>query len=785
MQRALRANPIHRPLVQARGLTTVHQERPPLLFGKHTTQRIARKTKPSHVTDDNSENDGPKYYTKIIRINTGGSNNAGVDNHTPDNSAWFRGQDRDYFPEVLDVGHLRRHVIGDNLWLFYLEFKARHPDRLASLEREVWSFLFYHQCRAPIREDLRMKRLLQLHDDMESAGAKPSLVMRFAVIQSLVQSGGYNLALAIWKKCRVLKVATGMKQKYIEYLQLGVLLHIHLNKTYNAHRLAMDLYDYAPQHSEKVLMAMFTAHIRASSKQARGDLAYDVFVRMKDLPEQKAMKEDYLAWLEAFLTCGCPEYAMDVFKAMVQSRHLADGHDAKKEVESLSILKRICDSTKDSEGYSKTMLSAISVLPKAYHLGIYHHWMQQTAVQNTPEAAAQILELMFRQGLQPDSFHFNFLLRVLRRTGNPEYVAKTENIGWKMIERASDRVINSLAFMRPLFSQETTGNNSEKEGTDVEAGFPLEMTIPPADSDTFAILLEHHTKAAQWEHVDYLKKKLSTVNFQPTSPLMNTILNVSRWSGDYGEVFRQFYAWTQPSDGGTATIPDGASWRALWATMRLANVYDSTGEGLSSVNNYTTEGIPTPRELLSGCVKWWEFIKSQPRFDPNRFKIGLAGKDGGAIQKLIIHCFNNANDLPGQLVALHVLRKIFNLIPPSDTYEMLRFQIIKKGLVSAASARSTYVHSGLWEKNVERVDRVYHILMQRRFQRMNLTGDDFAALNLAEVADLNLKILSEFVRVVLVRKHPPGVVEAMIDEAKKEIGVPDLNTGDLDAFSVA
>jgi hypothetical protein len=35
------------------------------------------------------------------------------------------------------------------------------------------------------------------------------------------------------------------------------------------------------------------------------------------------------------------------------------------------------------------------------------------------------------------------------------------------------------------------------------------------------------------------------------------------------------------------------------------------------------------------------------------------------------------------------------------------------------------------------------------------------------------------------RSHPPEAVEAMIDEAKKEAGVPDLFTGDLDSFSVA
>lgn len=45
--------------------------------------------------------------------------------------------------------------------------------------------------------------------------------------------------------------------------------------------------------------------------------------------------------------------------------------------------------------------------------------------------------------------------------------------------------------------------------------------------------------------------------------------------------------------------------------------------------------------------------------------------------------------------------------------------------------------------------------------------------------------MSEFIRVVLKRYHPPEVVEMMIDVARSVVGVPDLPTGDMDAFEVA
>lgn len=773
MRRALRAIPLRRHYIQARSLTTVHRE--PSL-----ARLIACDTiHPPLVNDGSTENDGPKTDPRFARETDGESTPGGLNkNASPDNSVWVPS-----FLKLLQVPAVARpHVSADNLWVFYLKFRTFNSQRLASISKEGWGFLFYHQSRAPITDDVRAKRLFQLYQDMGAVDKKPSSVMRLGIIQSLFKVGRYKRALELWENCFVHDGPPGSTRRmtYIDYLELGALLHLHLGRAAEAHELAMRLLALEPDYSGRVLAAVFMAHIREN----RPDSAYSIFVDLKEILREKARKRDYLAWLDGFLTCSCPHFAMEVFACMVQSGCLGVDSDSRMATEVFTTLKRISDTTKDFEDYSKVMLAAISVLPKPYHLDVYHHWMQRSTIERRPEAAAHTLELMFRQGLQPDSVHFNILLRVLGRTKDAENLAKCENIGWKMIEVAGDQVaIDRPAFIQPLLSHESIRQGIESERTDAEAFSHHESTIPPADSDTFAILLEHHSKAGQWEHVDYLKRKLSTVAFERTSALMNTLLHVSRRSGHYARVFKQFYAWTQRSDGETATIPDGASWRILWWTLRLAGVPDPRAKGLSILNNYAGQELPTPRALLAECVKWWEFIESRPKFDPDRFRVGLAAKDGDAIQKLMMHCFSNANDLPGQLVALHVLRKIFKLLPLSDTYERLRFQIIKWGLVSA-TARSAHIHPSTWKNNVRRVDRVYHILMQRRFQRMKLTGDDYATLDEVEVADLNLKILSEFIRVILVRQHPPKDVEDMIDAAKLEMGVPDLKTGDVDAFSV-
>ena len=83
--------------------------------------------------------------------------------------------------------------------------------------------------------------------------------------------------------------------------------------------------------------------------------------------------------------------------------------------------------------------------------------------------------------------------------------------------------------------------------------------------------------------------------------------------------------------------------------------------------------------------------------------------------------------------------------------------------------------------------QIYEILGDERWQRMGYSSDDERIWSLKPeiLEETELNLLSEFIRVILKRTYDPETVETMIAEAKEEVGVPDLSTGDLDAFSVA
>jgi len=50
--------------------------------------------------------------------------------------------------------------------------------------------------------------------------------------------------------------------------------------------------------------------------------------------------------------------------------------------------------------------------------------------------------------------------------------------------------------------------------------------------------------------------------------------------------------------------------------------------------------------------------------------------------------------------------------------------------------------------------------------------------------DLTLNTLSEFTRVILIGNVGPEATEKMIDEGRKEMGMCDLPTGDIDAIEM-
>ncbi|KAG9188737.1 hypothetical protein G6011_07442 [Alternaria panax] len=654
------------------------------------------------------------------------------------------------------------------LWRAYSLAKASDPKLLSRLPDRAWDLLWITQSAHSSSHPNRMVHTAQLYRDMDKAGRSTTAGQRAKYLERIFLRGKEDQALREWEEDHRLGL-DGVRMDYKpEHLEMGAKLHALARNVDYSRNIVEELFRLYPNWDTPVMTAVFRAHTSSELKEHH-DLAKQIYVRMKEQKGNNRSIKDYDAWLVGFLEARNLSYAKQVFRDMIKDGYLATSGTAGQVGQVLKRLHMLYRLGTNIESMTSIALDAISVLPRGYHGHLFGDWMKATVVEKTPQATAQILEMMLKRGYKPETFHYNMLLRALIRTKKDANILKAENIGWRMIEAArnADRCNPTLDTTASIIDK----RNTKAHHTNVD----FAHRVPVANVTTFALIMQHHANSLQWEHVDYLSRQLKETKVEPNATIMNVLMDNKCRQGAYSEAWMIYKTLTEPQEGDDGVFPDGASIRCLWKTLRLAL-------GDPTVQNKL--GLPTPRELLAETVNWWTLSRS--RYDANRFRMGLSGADSGAITSLIMHCFSYTQDLAGSLVALHVLRHHFHIFPTNESAQILQRQMAWVDMADESEAvRSQYFHSRSNKTNTDRIAKVYNILLERRLARMDLKEGDYEKLTDEQIGDVGLNLLSEFVRVVLKRSYPTEVVEAMIDAARCAMGVPNLPTGDMDAFGVA
>ncbi|KAH7076358.1 hypothetical protein BKA63DRAFT_532555 [Paraphoma chrysanthemicola] len=582
--------------------------------------------------------------------------------------------------------------------------------------------------------------------------------VRAVFLECVFLNGREEVAMEEWEKGCNLQVDCRP-----EYLETGARLYALAGNADRAQEIMVRLFDLHPEWDTSVMMAVFRAYT-SSDKVQHHDTAKEIYIQMKERRAAHLTLQDYDAWLVGFLEARSLRHAKQIFRDMIKDGHLATTGSAESIEAVLQRLHMLYRLGTDISRMTSIALDAITILPPAYHGHLFGDWMKSAVVQQAPEAAAQILDMMNKRGYAPETFHFNMLLKALLRTKEDPSVLKAENIGWRMIDGARTAQKSSL-------KPDSTAEQISKRFGEPRPPTESPSQVPAGDITTFALVMQHHAKKLQWEHVDYLSRQLKASAVMPNATIMNILIDNKCRKGAYAEAWKIYQQLTE-----TDLFPNGATFRHLWKTLRLA---------LGDHATRNDPNLPTPRNLLKETVEWW--TKCRSRYDADRFLLGLAASDQGAITALMMHCFSYTQDLAGSLIALHVLRHKFNIFPTDTAAEILQRQIAWVNLArESESARSQYFHSRSNARNTEQIARVYEILLQKRLHRMREAGTyDPDNMTDEQIGDMGLNLLSEFVRVVLKRTYPPEVVEAMIEAAKGVVGVEGMETGDMDAFEVA
>ncbi|KAF2634923.1 hypothetical protein P280DRAFT_474221 [Massarina eburnea CBS 473.64] len=664
--------------------------------------------------------------------------------------------------------------LSSGIWKAYCSAKRSVPGLLSEIPDRGWDVLWATQTSSDSLSRTRGMNLDKLRDDMGTVGKLSTVGMRVAYLEDLFMHGGEEQALKEWEEDYA-GAGPRLRQDYKpEHLELGAKLYALDGKADRAREIMDELFELYPLWNPSVMMHVFRVHTDTDSVQHR-TTAWKIYTKMRELMLQSLTLDHYDAWFVGFLESQNVRYAQLVFRDMIKGGFLATSlspNDVDKTLKRFHLLSR---TGTDIDKMTRICLQAITLLPPAYHLYIFGHWMGTAVKWKAPGVATQIIEMIFTRGYRPTTTHFNLLLKALFRTKELQQITKAENIGWRMIEatrvalpgarinKTTARSIYNAEIPKPTFNKDVDQEASQK--------------VPQADVTTFAIIMQHHGDRDQWEFVDYLLRRLKESNTRPNARLMNVLINNASRKGSFSEVWKIYKSLTDATDGLPGVFPDGASIRLIWRALRLALSNEATRDDIN---------LPTPRQLLAETIEWWK--RCRGRHDAESYRTGLAGDDKTAIIKLVIHCFSYTQDLAGSLVALHVLRQHFYIFPTDEIAEILQKQAAWVDMGhEAPSVRLQYNLSKMNEETLVRLARIWDILVEQRQQRLGHTGDkqQYAHLSDKEIGDLGLDLLSEFVRVIMKRTYEPAVVEEMIQQAKEELGVPDMSTGDLNAFEVA
>ncbi|KAJ4382654.1 hypothetical protein N0V86_001876 [Didymella sp. IMI 355093] len=517
-------------------------------------------------------------------------------------------------------------------------------------------------------------------------------------------------------------------------------------------------------------MDLFRAYTSSQREQHLGE-ARQMYEAIKTKIGDSSSKEVYDNCLVGFLEARSLPDARQVFRDMVEAGHLDYTGSEHQITDVLKTLTRLHALATDISSMSAVALDAIAVLPVAYHGHIFSDWMKYSYLQNSPQVVAQILDLMIERGCQPETVHFEFLLRALFRTKDPEDTLRAESIGWKMVEEArldSALVNRSAPETRVLAIKDKLENGSV---LDTESS----VRTPAADSSVFALLMSHHAERLQWEHVDFLTRQLREADIAPNCTIMNVLINNKIRQGQFMEAWQIYKTLCGDEAHEGSVFPDGESIRCLWKMLQLAAMNSAKPESLD---------LPTPRHLLRETMEWWRLVRH--RSDAGRFARGLVGLSKNDAHRLLLHCFNQHRDLAGTLVALHVLRVKFNIHITQEDAERLRKQIAWVSMQNQSkSVRRQFSVSKHNAWIMERLRYTYERIRNRRLKELCAWGAVQFPMTEAHAGDFELEVMSEFVRVTMLGNYDPEVVEHMIRDARQAIGVPDLPTGDATAFDLA
>ncbi|KAK6001599.1 hypothetical protein QM012_002930 [Aureobasidium pullulans] len=654
-----------------------------------------------------------------------------------------------------------------DLWRWYGRARYSIPALSSMIPKKAWQLLWDIQSVESPTNPERLHHMEQLLRDMASVDMDIMPDQPLAFIETLLSLEKFEEAMGAWQHAHD---ATSNPSEKL--LSLGVRLFSQNNRHEKAQNIMMQLFDRYPKHDPRIIVPVLTADLRAG----KDELAFGCYILLSQRLGEDMKMEDYDVVSLTFLEHGKTDLALAVFRDMmlrgpnkqVSEEFLgASGQNEAYEIV-YERMERLTEGTMDPAEVNAISLKALSALPVPWQNKFFFgSWLKKLLGMRQLDAASKVVELMYERGIKPDAKHINGLIGGFFRSGVSHLQDQGEKMAWQMIQRRLEAAYKRRCKARGEPVEEAPSIQDTEDGVEVPAH--LSRPVPIGTIETYNVLALHYSIKEKWALIHHLNRMRRPAEFKMDTAFFNHYLNM---------IFNTYHdekvLWQKFLTEARHVSPDIETYNILW-TAQLEHLNPRMNKGMKA-----TSGYPTPRQLFGLMASWFHSkdLSHQSR---------IIEEWTPTVHTKILSAFCLKKDFAGCLVALHGIARMYDAFPDP---ELARVVLVAVANMSEPQPVTIRARRGRQQipastMRLKHTSKVMASLAQKRAQAAAENGIDIKTMSVEARKQEALNLLSEFIRMVLVKVHGNAdVAEDSIRQAAVAMQLPDIETGDKDCSNV-
>ena len=638
----------------------------------------------------------------------------------------------------------------------YARCKAILPPFLHLIPEKAWTVLW--ETHRPISTDDPQwaRRLVTLCKDMLSTGRELDFNQLVLYIEGLQLDGRQDDAIYQWQQLR--GDVGEDQQANAEHELLGVRIFASNGDPERAEKIALEY--LRPERSEDSRVLIPILNLWAQRGDAVGlKHAWALYLRFKAQVGDSITMHDYDNIIMGLLRAEKTDLALAVFKDMMLTKEQIAQGSLALYAKAASLIRKSQSSAITPADLNKISWKGLIPLPRMYqNKFFYAKLLKRLLGMGQVDSAVSVIQLMYERGIRPDAKHLNGIVGAWLRIGTRPAREKAEKAAWAMIHKRLDFVKRRKhrdSFSPPIMS----GIPDMPNIGDVTVIPPPRSIIPKGTIETFALLLQHYARRAQYDKVEEMQKCLAMAEISPNSYFINHLLYTDLGKGQH------LSAWERYERMFKETRPDLETFACLWDCERV-----HLGRPLVKVK----DTFPVPRVLLSHMMTWHSGLK-------DREYVMVQEDFRREIYYQIIHCFARSSDLEGIIVALYSMKERFGMYPDKATVQIVTNLV---GDMANGQDQRTIgrVRNGYTQRRLRaaRMRQIFASMTKQRAIYLAEAGmDTLRRYDPLIQREERLFKLAEFLRAILRSSTADeGAVEAGIQRAAADSGVAGLGMDD-------